>query len=70
MTIDATLARPDENERLRTAAYLFAEMKRIALPVVENGVVRFACVATAAEFRSYWGAFRCEQRSWHGFRDI
>jgi len=70
MTIDTRLAGPEENERFRTAAYRFAELKRIAPPVVENGVARFSCVATAAEFGSYWRAFRSEQRSWHGFRDI
>lgn len=71
MTIEATLANPQETERLRTAAYRFAELKRIAPPAVErDGLMRFPTPEQAAEFRAYWRAFRAEPRSWSGFRDV
>jgi hypothetical protein len=74
MMIDVPLARPDEAERLRTAVYRFSELKRTLAPPVElgggSGRIRFATAEAAAEFDSYWRAFRAEPRSWGGFRDV
>ena len=74
MMIDVPLSRPDEAERLRTAVYRFAELKRTAPPAVDvcpqAGRIRFPTPEAAAEFNSYWRAFRAEPLSWGGFRDV
>jgi hypothetical protein len=73
MLIDVPLS-PHEAERLRTAVYRFAELKRAVMPAIEVGPgagrIRFPSPEAAAEFRSYWRAFRAEPRSWDGFRDV
>jgi len=78
MQLDLLLTRRDEAERLRTAAYRFAELKAADPPRVEvlasagrlTGQVDFRSGEAAAEFASYWRAFSAEQPGWHGFRDV
>ena len=74
MITDVPLIHPAEGERLKTAVYRFAELKRSAMPEMDvrpdAGRIHFPTPEAAAEFRSYWRAFRGEQRSWEGFRDV
>lgn len=79
MQISVRLDAPSEAERLRTAAYRFAEMgRRLEAPAVrvrqhEGGLVSdivFSSPDAAAGFEAYWQVFRTEQRSWSGFRDV
>lgn len=72
---------PGEAERLKTAAFRFAELKarspEAAPPVAlsgdsggPTGRVALWSAEAAAEFRSYWSAFRSEQPRQDGWRDF
>ena len=76
MMIETPLSGPAEAERLRTAVYRFAELKRLPPPPVRllpdgsTGAIAFASTELARDFNAYWRAFRSEPRSWGGFRDV
>jgi hypothetical protein len=78
MIVDLPLARWDEAERLKTALYRFAELKRACPPQVAlhdrlgrpTGAVDFPSRETAEEFRTYWQAFRAQTRVSGGFLDV